>query len=143
MLLKTTKGNPTNNLTLRNSSHNRTPYKQSVPTLNPCDIHTQTKSPPTHTYRPDSPVNSITHPVTNFKQTKQIIMDINALPHSPTLCNKILHELNLNGSCLYSNTHQAYLFENSNKIVNCSYILVFLKQYTYYTITQDTSMVQD
>ena len=91
-------------------------------------MHTQTKSPPTHTYRPDSPVNSITHPVTNFEQTKHIIINIDTLSHTPTLHNKILQELNLNGLCQYNNTHQAYLVENSNKIVNSSYNLVFLKQ---------------
>ena len=36
------------------------------------------------------------------------------------------------------NTNQAYLYENSNKIFNCSYILVFLKQSTCYTRTPDT-----
>ena len=65
-------------------------------------------------------------------------MDIDMLSHSPTLCNKFLQELNLNGMCLYNNTDQAYLFKHSNKIVNCSYILVFLKQSTCYTITPDT-----
>ena len=33
--------------------------------------------------------------------------------------------------------HQAYVYENSNKIINCSYILVFLKQSTCYTTTPD------
>ena len=111
MLLKTTTDNSTNPLTSSDSSHDRTPYRQSVPSLNPTDIHTQTKTPQTHTYRPDLPVNNTTHPVTNFKQTKQIIMDIDTLSHSPTLCNKILQELNLNWLFLYNNTHQAYLYE--------------------------------
>ena len=62
-------------------------------------------------------------------------MDIDALSHSPTLHNKILQELNLNGLCQYYNTHQAYLFENSHKVVNCSYILVFLTQSACYVIT--------
>ena len=60
------------------------------------------------------------------------------LSQSSTLCNKILQELNLNGLCPYNNTHQAYIFQNSNKIVNCSYILVFLKQSKCYTITPDS-----
>ena len=64
------------NLTSSDSSYDRTLQRQSVATLNSSDVHTQTKSSPTHTYRPDSPVNNITHPVTNFKQTKQIIIDI-------------------------------------------------------------------
>ena len=65
-------------------------------------------------------------------------MSIDTLSHSPTLCNKILQELNLNGLCKYNNTHQIYLNRNSNIIVNCSYILVFLKQSTCYAITPDT-----
>ena len=60
------------------------------------------------------------------------------LSHSPTLYNKILQELNLNGLCKYNNTHQSSSYENSNKIVNCSYILVFLKQSTCFAITADT-----
>ena len=66
-------------------------------------------------------------------------MDIDALSHSHTLCNKILQELNLNCFCQYSNSHQAYIFENSNHIVNCSYILIFLRQSTCYIITPDTN----
>ena len=96
------------------------------------------KAQTTHTYRQVSPGSSITQPVTNFKQTKQIIMDIDALSHSPTLCHKMLQELNLNGLYLYNSTHQAYLFEHSNKIGNYSYILVFLKQSACYTIKPDT-----
>ena len=67
MIHKTTSGNPTSNLTLSNFSHDRTPDRQSVPALNPSDIHTQTKTPSTHMYRADSPGNSITCPVTNFE----------------------------------------------------------------------------
>ena len=65
-------------------------------------------------------------------------MDIDALSHSPTLCNKILQEVNLIGLCNYNNIHQAYSFENSNKIVNCSYSLVFFKSSTCYISTPDT-----
>ena len=64
-------------------------------------------------------------------------MIIDELSHSPTLGNKILRELNLNGVCKYNNTHQATLYENSHKMVNCCYILVFLKQLTCYTITPE------
>ena len=78
--------------------------------------------------------NNVTHPVTTFEQAKQIIMDIDALLHSPTLHNKNLQELNLNGLCNYDNTHKIYLFKKSKKIVNCSYILVFLKQSICYAI---------
>ena len=65
-------------------------------------------------------------------------MDIDVLSQSPILHNKILQELHLNGLCLSNNTHQAYLFENSQKIANCWYILVFLKQSTCYAIIPDT-----
>ena len=75
----------------------------------------------------------------NFEQAKQIIMNIDVLSHSPTLQNKILQELNLRSLCKYKNTHQACLYENSNKIVNCSYSLMFLKQSTCYAITLDTN----
>ena len=57
--------------------------------------------------------------------------------YSPTLGNTILQELNLNDLCKYNNTHQAYLYKDSNKIVNFSYILAFLKQSTCYAITPD------
>ena len=67
----------------------------------------------------------LTHFLTNFDKKNQIIMDIDALSHSPTLCNKILQELNLNGLCQYNNAQQAYMFKNANHIVNCSYILIF------------------
>ena len=53
-------------------------------------------------------------------------MDIDALSHLPILHNKIIQELNLNGLSQYHNTHQAYLFKNSKKVVNCSYIIIFL-----------------
>ena len=50
----------------------------------------------------------------------------------------MLQSLNLYGLCKYDNSHQAYLFEHSKKPLNCSYILVFLKQSTCYTVTPDT-----
>ena len=65
-------------------------------------------------------------------------MDIDTLSHSTTLCNKIIQSLNLNGLCKYDNLHKAYSFEYSNKPVNCSFILVFLKQSACYTITLGT-----
>ena len=57
-------------------------------------------------------------------------MDIDASSHSPTLCNKILQELNLNGLCQYNNLHKAYIFKKSTHIVNCSYMFIFLRQST-------------
>ena len=89
-------------------------------------------------YKVQSTKDNITNPVTTFEQTKQIIMDIDVMSHSTTLCNQILQALNVNSLCKYDNLHKAYLFENSNKPVNCSYILVFLKQSVCYAITPDT-----
>ena len=88
-LLKTTTGSSTSNLNLSNTSHDNTPDKQSVPTLNQSDIHKHTTTLQNHSYRPDSSDNSLTLPITNFEQTKQIIMDIDALSHLPTLHNRI------------------------------------------------------
>ena len=117
MLLKTVTGNSTtgsstNNLTLSDSSQDRTLGRQYIPALNPSKVYTQTKTQITHTYRLVSPENSIIHPVTNFEQTKQIIMDIDMFSHSPTLCDKILQDVNINGLCLYNSTHCAYLFDH-------------------------------
>ena len=61
---------------------------ESILDPNPSDIHTQTNTQPTHVYRPASPKKSITHPVTNFEQVKQIIMNTDALSHSPILGKK-------------------------------------------------------
>ena len=77
-------------------------------------------------------------PITMLEQTKQIIMDIDALSHSTTLCNKIIQLLNLNGLCKYDNLCKAYLFEYLNNPVNCFYILALLKQSACYTVTPDT-----
>ena len=74
-LLKTTTGSPSSNLDLSDTSHDNTPDRQSVPTLNTTEIHKHTATSPKHTYIPDSSENSLTHPVTNFEQTKQIMMD--------------------------------------------------------------------
>ena len=70
-------------------------------------------------------------------------MDIDALSHSLQLCNKILQELNLNGLCQYSKSHKAYIFEKSNCIVNCSRMLIFLRQSTCYVVTPHSPVVQD
>ena len=105
------------------------------------DIHKLTITSPNHTYIPDSLKNSLTPCITDFEQTKQIIMETYTLSQSPMLHNKILQELNLNGLCQYNKTHQANLYESSKKVVNCSYILVFLKQSTCYIITPDTHRI--
>ena len=92
-LLKTTTGIPTSNLNLSNTSHDKTPDRQSVPTLNQSDIHKHMTTPPNHTYRPDPSENSLTHPATNLEQAKQIIMDIDAPLHSPTLLHQIFIQI--------------------------------------------------
>ena len=76
------------------------------------------------------------HSVTNFEI--KIIMDIDALSHLPTLHNKFLQELNLNGLCQYNNMHQMYLFENPNQVVNFSYIIIFLRLSKFYIISPHT-----
>ena len=70
-------------------------------------------------------------------------MDTDALSHSPTVHNKIPQELNLNGLCQYNNAHQAYIFENSNCIVNCSYILIFKAIYMLHHYTNHTPVVRN
>ena len=64
-------------------------------------------------------------------------MDIDTLSHSNTLCNKILKSLNLKGLCKYDSFHKAYIFEQSNILVNCSHILIFLKPLACYTVNPD------
>ena len=68
------------------------------------------------------------------KHTKQIIVDIDKLSHSTTLCNIIIQSLNLKDLCKYNHTHKAYFFEHSDKSVNCSHILIFLRQSAFYTV---------
>ena len=65
-------------------------------------------------------------------------MDIDALSHSPELHNKILQELYIKGLCQYINLCKAYILEKSNCKVNCSYVLIFLRQSTCYVITPHT-----
>ena len=124
-------GNSISNLTQNNPPHDHVSIIQlthdSIPGANMLPSHAQ----------PVLPIYSITHPDTGFEQAKQIIMYINTLSHSPTVENKILQELNLHGLCKYNST-QAYLYENSNKIVNCAYTVLFLKQSTCYAITTGT-----
>ena len=62
MLLTTNTGSLTSNLNLSNISCYRTTDRQSVPTLNPSDIHKYTTTLPNHTYKPDSSENSFTPP---------------------------------------------------------------------------------
>ena len=61
-------------------------------------------------------------------------MVIDTLLHSNALCNKILQSLNLNGLCTYDSLHKSDIFEQSNSLVNCSYILIFLQNSACYTI---------
>ena len=137
MLLKTSTGNPTSNLTQNDLPHNKIQNSQFSTQTQVTFIQKQTHN---HFRPTDQPhlKTVITHPVTNFEQAKQIIMNIDALSHSPTPHHKILQEFNLNGLCKNNNTYQSYLYKNSNKMVNCPYILVFLKKSTYNAITPDT-----
>ena len=139
MLLKTSTGNSTSNITPSDFPHDMTLDRQSIPNLSPNDIHTQMNAQPTHIYRAAASKDNVTHQIP--LNTKQIVMDIDALSHSPTLHDKILQELKLNRLWNYDNTHKAYLFENSNQIVNCSYILVFKKINMLYHHIRFTSMV--
>ena len=70
-LLETSTGNPTSQLTQNDLPQDRIPNRQSILDPNPSDIHTQNNTQPTHTYRPASPKNSITHPGTNIEQAKK------------------------------------------------------------------------
>ena len=90
-LLKTSTSNPISSLT-QNDAHMTILQtgSQSMTQTQMTFIHKQI-----HTHRPVSPKNSITHPATSFKQAKEIIMNIDALSHSPILQNKFLQELNL------------------------------------------------
>ena len=51
MLLKTSTGKYTSNITPSDSTQDRTPDRQSVSDLNPADIPTQPNTQPTNTYR--------------------------------------------------------------------------------------------
>ena len=73
MLLKTTTSSPTSILNLHDTLHDKTPERKSVPALNPSDLHKHTTASPNHSYRPDSLENWLTHPTTNFEQTKHTI----------------------------------------------------------------------
>ena len=124
----TTTGNHTSNSDSNKIPHGNTLNRLSAPPLNTSDIQIQTITTPKDTYKPDSSHLINTNSIANFEEKKQIIMDTDALSHPPTLCNKILQELTLNGLCQHSNSHKAYIFEKSNHTVNCSYMLIFLRQ---------------
>ena len=84
---------------------------------------------------------TITLPLTMFEQTKQIIMDRDTLSHSTTLCNKIIQSLNYvfhSKVCASMTIYIRHIFEYSNKPVNCSSILIFLKLCVCYTKTPNT-----
>ena len=121
-----------------NGLHDNMPDLQPTQDISPHSIHMQTNAKSTSIKQTHSIIDNIKPPVTTFKKTKNIIMNIDALSYSTTLHNKIKQSINLNGLCKYDTLHKAYLFEYSNKPVNCFYILVFLKQSACYTITLDT-----
>ena len=74
MMLKTSTSNHINSLAQNDPPHDNITNRQSVHDSNPSDVHSQTNTKPIHTHRPILPKNRITHPATNFKQAKQIIM---------------------------------------------------------------------
>ena len=78
-LLKTSTDNPTINLTQNDPPHERIANRQSILDRNLTDFHTQTDTQPIQAYRPVSPKYSITHPVMNFEQSTQIIMNVDML----------------------------------------------------------------
>ena len=121
--LKMTTGNPASNLGSSDTPHGNT--SDSQPSLSKQVMFISTQS---HCQK-----NKILK-----RKKKQTIMDIDALSHSPTLHKKILQESNLNDLLQYSNSHQAYIFEKSDIIVNCSYVLIFLRQSICYVITPNT-----
>ena len=95
--------------------------------------------PPYKDYYDADPIDQVeTDPIINFQRTKQIIMGIDALSHTPVLCNKFLHELNCNGLCQYNRSHIVYIFEISNHVDNSSHVLMFLKTSKCYIITPHT-----
>ena len=61
-------------------------------------------------------------------------MDIDGLSHSNKLRNQIMKSLNLKGLCKYISLHKAYMFEESNILVNFSHILIFLKPSACYMV---------
>ena len=82
--------------------------------------------------------DNITSPIANFDKTKQIVTDINKLSHSTTRHNTVLQTMTLNGLYKYDTSQQAYLFEHSGIPVNCTHILVFLKQSACFTVNPET-----
>ena len=79
-----------------------------------------------------------TSSIATFDKTKQIVTDTDKLSHSTTICNRVLQVMNPNGLYKYDTSQQAYLFEHSSKPVNCSHILVILKQSAFYTVNPET-----
>ena len=130
----TSGGNPISNLDSNNDPHHKILDRQSSSTLNTNDIQKQTIPWQKDSYKLDSTNHIRTNPITNFERTKQIIMDINSLSHSPELCNEILQESNHSGLCQYNKSCKAYIFEKSNCILNCSHMLTFLRQSMCYVI---------
>ena len=125
------------NLGSRDTSHDNTSNRQSTHAFNTSDIYKHT------TTSPENKLTDQTHLNTSSQTPLQISKKTHLFGYRcfitlPTQHNKILQELNLNGLCQYSNSHQAYIFKNSNGIVNCSYILVFLMQSTCYVIAPNT-----
>ena len=137
-ILLTTTGNLDSNLDSSKIQYDNTLNtvdRQSAPTLNTSNIQKQTITSPKDPYKSDSSEHIHMNVIANFEKN---YYGHRALSHSLNVHNKILQELNLNGLCQYSNSYKAYILEKSNHIVTCTYVLVFLRQSTYYVITPHT-----
>ena len=93
-LLMTIGGTPNSNTGSNNDAHDEIMDRQPASTLNATDNQGQSMPPQKDSYDTD-PMGQIgKDPIINFKRTRQVIMGIDALLHTPELCNKILQELN-------------------------------------------------
>ena len=131
-------GNPNSNSHSNKISHDNTSDTQSAPTLNRSDIQVQTITPPKDACKSDPSEHNNTNSIMNFDKKTT-----NYYGHrcfiTFTLHNKILQELNLNGLYQHSNSCKVYIFKKSICIVNCSYVLIFLRLSTYYVIMPHTN----
>ena len=86
--------------------------------------------------QPLPPRENITTAFTMFKQTKQIIMDIDTISHANTPHNKLLKSLNINGLCKYDSLHKVYCKEAECKVAEWQvYLLQLYEGTTMHDIT--------
>ena len=101
-LLTTIGSTPNSNIGSNNDPYDKIMDRQPASTLDTNDNQGQSLPPQKDSYNAD-PIDQIGNkPNRNFERTRQVIMGINALSHTPELHNKILQELNCNGLCQYS-----------------------------------------